>query len=123
MSECRQPYRLSNLLLVTESLTLIAGKSSRPSRSSSYRRMTPVVVDDRGGGVVLGGEDVAADPADVGAQGAERLDEDGGLHGHVQGAGDAGAGQRLLCPVLLAQRHQAGHLVLGEPDLLAAEVG
>src|SRR5919112_1840409 len=44
MSECRQPYRLSNLLFVTESLTLIAGKSSRPSRASSYRRMTPVVV-------------------------------------------------------------------------------
>ena len=55
-----------------------------------------VADDDRGGGVVLGGEDVAADPADVGAQRGQRLDEDGGLHGHVQRAGDAGAGQRLL---------------------------
>ena len=32
MSEWRQPYLLSNLLLVTESLTLIAGNSSEPSR-------------------------------------------------------------------------------------------
>ena len=32
MSEWRQPYLLSNLDLVTESLTLIAGKSSVPSR-------------------------------------------------------------------------------------------
>src|SRR3954462_11784704 len=44
MSECRQPYLLSNLLLVTESLTLIAGNSSVPARSNSYRRWTPVVV-------------------------------------------------------------------------------
>ena len=32
MSEWRQPYLLSNLDLVTESLTLIAGNSSEPSR-------------------------------------------------------------------------------------------
>src|SRR5699024_6725295 len=43
-SECRMPYLLSNLLLVTESLTLIAGKASLPSRCISYRRRTPVVV-------------------------------------------------------------------------------
>ncbi len=78
---------------------------------------------DRGCGVVLGGEDVAGRPADLGAEGGQGLDEDGGLHGHVQGTGDAGAGQRLRLGVLLADRHQAGHLVLGEGDLLAAEVG
>ena len=31
ISEWRQPYLLSNLDLVTESLTLMAGKSSEPS--------------------------------------------------------------------------------------------
>ncbi len=31
MRLCRQPYLLSNLDLVTESLTLMAGKSSEPS--------------------------------------------------------------------------------------------
>jgi hypothetical protein len=30
MSECRQPYLLSNFDLVTESLTLMAGNSSVP---------------------------------------------------------------------------------------------
>ncbi len=35
MSEWRQPYLLSNFDLVTESLTLIAGKSSEPSRIMS----------------------------------------------------------------------------------------
>src|SRR3954451_819769 len=44
MSEWRQPYLLSNLLLVTESLTLMAGNSSVPAFSNSYRRWTPVVV-------------------------------------------------------------------------------
>ena len=51
--------------------------------------------DDRGGGVVLGGEDVAGGPADLGAERDQRLDEHGGLDRHVQRAGDAGAGERL----------------------------
>ena len=38
------PYLLSNLLLVTESLTLIAGNSSVPALANSYSRCTPVVV-------------------------------------------------------------------------------
>ena len=42
--EWRQPYLLSNFDLVTESLTLIAGKSSSPFRAMSTRRCTPVVV-------------------------------------------------------------------------------
>ncbi len=78
---------------------------------------------DSGRGVVLGGEDVAGGPTDLGAESGEGLDQHGGLHGHVQRAGDAGAGQRLRGGVLLADRHQAGHLVLGEGDLLAAEGG
>ena len=53
----------------------------------------------------------------------ERLDQHGRLHRHVQRAGDARALERLRGAELLAQRHQAGHLVLGELDLLAAEVG
>ena len=78
---------------------------------------------DGGGGVVLGGEDVAGRPADVGAEVDQGFDQHGGLHGHVQRAGDPGAGQRPDLGVLTAQRHQAGHLVLGEGDLLAAEIG
>lgn len=79
--------------------------------------------DHRGGGLVLGGEDVAAGPADVRAERRQRLDEHGGLHGHVQRARDPLAGQRLLRTELLAQRHQSGHLVLGERHLLTAERG
>jgi hypothetical protein len=41
----------------------------------------------------------------------------------VQGAGDPGAGEGLLVGVLGPQGHQAGHLVLGELDLLAADCG
>src|SRR6202142_1111631 len=44
ISECLQPYRLSNLDFVTESLTLIAGNSSSPRSTISYSRCTPVVV-------------------------------------------------------------------------------
>src|SRR3984957_6348184 len=43
-SEWRQPYLLSNLDLVTESLTLMAGNFSVPAFAISYSRCTPVVV-------------------------------------------------------------------------------
>src|SRR4029453_10390295 len=99
------------------------GRSGGPSPTTIPAGGGAGADDDRGGGVVLRGEDVAADPADVGAERGQGLDEDGGLHGHVQGAGDAGTGEGLRVAVLGAQRHQAGHLVLGELDLLAAEAG
>ena len=52
--------------------------------------------DDRGGGVILGREDVARDPAHVGAELGQRLDEHRRLNRHVQAAHDARAGERLL---------------------------
>ena len=76
---------------------------------------------DRRGRVVLRGEDVARRPPHLGAEVGERLDEHRGLDRHVQRPGDARAGERLRRRVLLAQRHEAGHLVLGEVDLLATE--
>ena len=78
---------------------------------------------DRGGGVILGREDVARCPAHLGAQRGQRLDQHRGLDRHVQRAGDPGALERLRRAELLAQRHQAGHLGLGDLDLLAAEIG
>ena len=78
---------------------------------------------DGRGGVILGGEDVARGPAHLSAQRHQRLDEHGGLDGHVQAAGDAGAGQGLLLGVFAAQRHEGGHLALGDADLLAAPFG
>ena len=79
--------------------------------------------DDRGGGVVLRREDVARAPADLGAERRQRLDQHGRLDRHVQRARDARALQRLRVGVLRARLHQAGHLVLGHVDLLAAVVG
>ena len=79
--------------------------------------------DDRGGRVILGREDVARHPAHVGAELGQRLDEHRGLNRHVQAAHDAGAGQRLAALVARAHGHQAGHLVLGQADFLAAPLG
>jgi hypothetical protein len=42
------------------------------------------------------------------------------LDGHVQRACDASAFERLFGSELLAQRHKAGHLMFGEPDLVSA---
>ena len=79
--------------------------------------------DHCGGGMILGGEDVAARPPHLGTQGHQGLDQHRRLHRHVQRAGDLGTSQRLGLAVLRAHGHQPGHLVLGEADLLAAKVG
>jgi hypothetical protein len=74
--------------------------------------------------VVLGREDVAGGPADLGTERDQGLDQHGGLDRHVQRAGDPGALQRLALGVLAAQCDiRPWHLVLGQLDLLAAERG
>ena len=69
--------------------------------------------EDRGGGVVLRGEDVAAGPAHFGTQRNQRLDEHGRLDGHVQAAHDNRALERLLLRVALPNGHKARPLNLG----------
>ncbi len=76
---------------------------------------------DCGSCVVLRREDVAAGPAHLGAERGEGLDKHSGLDGHVQRAGDAGTGQGPVGGELRPHGHEAGHLVLGELDLFAAE--
>ena len=78
---------------------------------------------DGGGGVVLGGEDVARRPAHGGAEMLQGLDQHGGLDGHVQTAGDARAGERPGLAIFAADGHQARHFVLGHGDLLGAPFG
>ncbi len=73
--------------------------------------------------MILSGEDVAGYPAHVGTQIHQGLDEYGGLNGHVQRTGDLQARERLLWSVLLACGHQAGHLLLGQANLIATPLG
>ena len=73
--------------------------------------------------VVLRAEDVARAPTHLGTQGSQRLDQNAGLDGHVQGAVDVHALERLRRPELLACRHQARHLMLCQSELLTAELG
>src|SRR5207248_341509 len=51
------------------------------------------------------------------------LDQHRGLNRHVERAGDADPGQRLRLRILAANRHQAGHLLLGHHNLFAAPFG
>ena len=78
---------------------------------------------NRGGGVVLGREDVARGPAHFSTQSGERLDQDRRLHGHVQRAGNARALQRLRILVFFTQGHQARHLNLGHVEFNPAPFG
>ena len=74
-------------------------------------------------GLILGGEDVARAPADLGAERGQGLDEHRGLDRHVQASGDPRPGERLLRAVVIPQRHQTGHLRLGDGDLLPSPSG
>src|SRR3990167_8874682 len=78
---------------------------------------------DGGGGLILGGEDVAARPAYFGAQGDQGFDQHGGLDGHVDAADDLRALERLLCGILAAHAHQRGHFRFGDDDFAAAPGG
>jgi hypothetical protein len=78
---------------------------------------------DGGGGVVLGREDIARAPADVGAEVPQGLDQHRGLDRHVQAAHHADTLQRFLSAVLFAGRHQPRHLLLGDGDLAPAPFG
>ena len=73
--------------------------------------------------VVLGREDVARGPAHVCSKGPQGLNQDRGLDGHVQAAGDARAFQRLAGAVLLSKGHETGHFGLCDRDFLSAEIG
>ncbi len=77
---------------------------------------------DSSGGMVLGGEDVAAGPAHGCAEVYEGLDEDRRLDGHVEGSGDADACERFFCSVFFTDGHEAWHLFLGDGDLFTAPV-
>ena len=78
---------------------------------------------DGGGSVILRREDVAACPAHACAEVDQRLDENRGLDRHVERTGDPDAGEGFILRVFLADRHQAGHFVLGDVDFLAAPIG
>jgi len=96
------------VLLVRHALPRVDGNASRGHSGSR---------------VVLSGEDVAAGPGDLGAEFKQSFDEDGGLDGHVEASGDAGALQGLGGAVLLTQHHETGHLVLGHVDDFASPFG
>ena len=78
---------------------------------------------DRRRGMILRRINVARRPADFRAERLERFDQHCGLDRHMQRAGNAGPAQRLLRGELFADRHQTGHLGLGDCDLLAPPGG
>src|SRR6185312_6908784 len=87
------PVLLERLALPREDWhsTGVLGRAIRP-----YRH--------RGRRVVLGGEDVAAAPANLSPERGERLDQDGRLDRHVQGPRYTGAGKRLCGGILAPDR-------------------
>ena len=92
-----------------------------PSENRHALRIAHAAVlanDDCGGGIVLRTENVAADPTHVCAEVHESFNENSGLHGHVEAAHDAGASERLLAGIFLAESHEARHFGFGEVEFL-----
>ncbi len=78
---------------------------------------------DRGSSVVLGRENVTGNPAHFGTEICKGLDENRCLDRHVKRTHDAHALEWLGLAVFFPGCHQAWHLMLGDIDFLAAEVG
>jgi len=79
------------------------------------------VTSDGSGSVVLGGEDVATAPSDLGTKSLQGLDKDSGLDGHVKGTRDTSTSEELRA-IFTTASHQTRHLMLGKFDFLATEV-
>ena len=108
--------------ILVERLTLPGKHGSAPRvfrRAAGFRTAD----DDSRGRMILSREDVAGDPANIGAELDERFDQHRRLNGHVQGAHDPRAGKRRLALVALPQGHQPRHLLLGQTDFLATKFG
>ena len=75
-----------------------------------------VVVDQRGGHVVLRAQGVAGAEHDIGAAGLQRAHEVGGLGGDVQAGADAHARERLLLLEPLADGPEHRHVHVGPLD-------
>ena len=73
--------------------------------------------------MILRRENVAGNPAHFGTKVDQRFNENRRLNRHVQRAHNAHTLKRLFLAVLLARRHQARHLMLGNFNLLASEIG
>ena len=71
--------------------------------------------------MILCRKNITGHPAHIGAEDVEGLDQNSGLHGHVQRSHDLGAGQGLRGRIFFAYRHQAGHLMFSESNLRATK--
>jgi len=63
--------------------------------------------------VILGRENVAGRPGNLGTESSESLNEDTSLDGHVQATSDTSTLERLGRTILLTQVHETGHFELG----------
>jgi hypothetical protein len=81
------------------------------------------VASDSGSGVVLGGEDVARAPTEVGTKILKSFDKNSSLDGHVKRSRNTGVLERLGRSVLNTASHKSRHLNLSEFNILATIVG
>src|SRR5690606_6985974 len=73
-----------------------------------------------GGGMVLGGKDIAGTPAHLRPKGCQGFDQNCSLNGHVEATGDTRPLKGLLAAVFFPQGHQPGHFRLGEFHFLSS---
>ena len=91
--------------------------------ATTGKNLGTVVLDERGGRIVLGGERVARAQGNLGAAFDHRAYEVGGLGRHVQTRTDADSLEGTLLGKTLANLSKHGHVAVGPQDARAALVG
>ena len=76
---------------------------------------------DGGGRLILGGENIAARPTNIGPELDERFDQNSSLNRHVEGARDANTGEGLALGILFANGHETGHFLFCDLNFFASE--
>mmetsp|Transcript_12528 Transcript_12528/g.18918 ORF Transcript_12528/g.18918 Transcript_12528/m.18918 type:complete len:386 (+) Transcript_12528:525-1682(+) len=80
-----------------------------------------VIASDSGSSVILGGEDVARAPSDIGTESLQGLNKDCSLDGHVKRASNTSTLKQGRGELLTAS-HQTRHFALSDLNFLATEV-
>ena len=80
---------------------------------------TSTSLSNSGGGVILGGEDVARSPSNLGTKGLESLNEDSSLNSHMERSRDIGSLKNLRGSVFLSSSHKTGHFNFSHVEFLS----
>ena len=92
------------------------------TRSADLNVRTSAILNNRCSSVILGRENITTSPANLRAESNQRLNQNRGLNGHVEGAHDPYVCEGFARSVLFADCHQTRHLLFCDRDFFPTPI-